>query len=38
MRFLHVVLSTIEGEAKYAGKYLGQRGVTPPKGLRDECK
>ncbi|KUO92229.1 MAG: dCTP deaminase [Thermocladium sp.] len=38
MRFLHVVLSTIEGEAKYVGKYLGQRGVTPPKGLRDECK
>ncbi|GGP19471.1 deoxycytidine triphosphate deaminase [Thermocladium modestius] len=38
MRFLHVVLSRTEGAAKYSGKYLGQRGVTPPKGLRDECK
>ena len=37
MRFLHVVLARTVGEAKYQGKYLGQRGVTPPKGLRGEC-
>ncbi len=37
MRFLHLVLLKCEGEAKYLGKYLGQRGVRPPKGLKDEC-
>lgn len=37
MRFLHVVLASTIGEAKYLGKYLGQRGVTPPKGLKGEC-
>ncbi len=37
MRFLHVVLARTVGEAKYQGKYLGQRGVTPPKGLKGEC-
>lgn len=37
MRFLHVVLAKTIGEAKYEGKYLGQRGVTPPKGLKGEC-
>ncbi|MGC9137235.1 dCTP deaminase [Caldivirga sp.] len=37
MRFLHVVLAKTIGEAKYQGKYLGQRGVTPPKGLKGEC-
>ena len=37
MRFLHVVLVKTIGEAKYVGRYLGQRGVTPPKGLKSEC-
>ncbi len=37
MRFLHLVLLKCEGEAKYQGKYLGQRGVRPPKGLKSEC-
>ncbi len=37
MRFLHVVLVKTIGEAKYAGRYLGQRGVTPPKGMKGEC-
>ncbi len=37
MRFLHLVLLKCEGEAKYTGKYLGQRGVRPPKGLKSEC-
>ena len=37
MRFLHVVLVKTIGKAKYSGKYLGQRGVVPPKGLKDEC-
>jgi dCTP deaminase len=26
-----------EGRAAYAGTYQGQRGVTPPKGLKGEC-
>ncbi|MCU7788699.1 dCTP deaminase [Pyrobaculum sp. 3827-6] len=37
MRFLHLVLVKAEGRAHYAGLYQGQRGVTPPKGLRGEC-
>lgn len=37
MRFLHVVLVKAVGEARYAGRYLGQRGVTPPKGMKGEC-
>jgi len=37
MRFLHVILAKATGEEKYTGKYLGQRGVTPPKGMRSEC-
>ncbi len=37
IRFLHLVLVETVGEAKYLGKYLGQRGVRPPKGLREEC-
>ena len=37
MRFLHLVLVKAEGRAQYAGLYQGQRGVTPPKGLRGEC-
>lgn len=38
IRFLHLVLVKTEGEAKYLGKYLGQKGVTPPKGLKNECR
>jgi len=37
MRFLHLVLIKAEGRAAYRGTYQGQRGVTPPKGLRGEC-
>jgi len=37
MRFLHLVLIKAEGRAAYRGAYQGQRGVTPPKGLRGEC-
>jgi len=37
MRFLHLILVRTEGRAAYAGAYQGQRGVTPPKGLRSEC-
>ncbi len=37
LRFLHLILVRAEGSAKYLGVYLGQRGVTPPKGLRNEC-
>ena len=37
IRFLHLILVECKGEAKYLGKYLGQRGVRPPKGLKDEC-
>lgn len=37
MRFLHVILLRAIGEARYMGRYMGQRGVTPPKGLRSEC-
>jgi len=37
MRFLHLVLIRAEGRAAYRGTYQGQRGVTPPKGLRGEC-
>ncbi|MFP3292590.1 MAG: dCTP deaminase, partial [Thermoproteus sp.] len=33
LRFLHLILVRAEGAAKYLGTYLGQRGVTPPKGL-----
>ncbi len=36
-RFLHLILVKTEGRASYAGTYQGQRGVTPPKGLRGEC-
>jgi dCTP deaminase len=38
VRFLHVILVKTEGEAKYFGKYLGQKGVTLPKGLKEEYK
>lgn len=37
MRFLHLVLAKTLGVAEYRGVYRGQRGVTPPKGLRREC-
>jgi len=37
VRFLHLVLVKAEGRAVYAGSYQGQRGVTPPKGLKGEC-
>lgn len=37
MRFLHLVLAKAEGRALYQGAYQGQRGVRPPKGLRQEC-
>ncbi|MFN3805398.1 MAG: dCTP deaminase [Pyrobaculum sp.] len=37
MRFLHLVLAKTAGRAAYAGAYQGQRGVTPPKGLKGEC-
>lgn len=37
LRFLHLILVKTEGTAKYLGTYLGQRGVTPPKGLEGEC-
>jgi dCTP deaminase len=37
MRFLHLILVKAEGKAAYASTYQGQRGVTPPKGLRGEC-
>jgi len=37
MRFLHVILSRTEGKYKYRGSYLGQKGVTLPKGLNGEC-
>ncbi len=37
MRFLHLVLAKAEGRAQYSGLYQGQRGVTPPKGLKGEC-
>jgi len=37
VRFLHLVVVRAEGWASYAGAYLGQRGVTPPKGLKGEC-
>jgi len=36
-RFLHLILVKTEGRAHYAGHYQGQRGVTPPKGLKGEC-
>jgi len=38
IRFLHVVLFECKGEAKYLGKYLGQKGVTLPKSLKDEIQ
>ena len=37
MRFLHLVLAKTVGNATYSGAYQGQRGVTPPKGLKKEC-
>ncbi len=37
MRFLHLILVKAEGRATYDGTYQGQRGVTPPKGLKGEC-
>lgn len=37
MRFLHVALIKTTSPMKYTGKYLGQRGVTPPKGMKGEC-
>jgi len=37
MRFLHLILVRAEGRASYSGQYKGQRGVTPPKGLKGEC-
>jgi len=37
LRFLHLILVRAEGSAKYSGTYQGQRGVTPPKGLKREC-
>jgi len=37
IRFLHLVLVKTEGEAKYSGTYLGQKGVRLPKSLRGEC-
>ena len=37
MRFLHVVLAGTEGAVPYEGKYKGQTGVRPPKGLKEEC-
>jgi dCTP deaminase len=37
VRFLHLILVKAEGRASYAGMYQGQRGVTPPKGLKGEC-
>jgi len=36
IRFLHVVLFDCKGKAKYSGKYLGQKGVTLPKSLKNE--
>jgi len=36
LRFLHVVLIETKGEFNYQGKYQGQRGVTLPKGLKEE--
>ena len=36
VRFLHVILVKTEGEVKYLGDYLGQKGVTLPKGLIEE--
>jgi dCTP deaminase len=38
VRFLHVILVKTEGEAKYFGKYFGQKGVTLPKGLKEEYR
>lgn len=37
LRFLHLILVRAEGAGRYQGRYQGQRGVTPPKGLRGEC-
>ncbi|CCC81336.1 dCTP deaminase [Thermoproteus tenax] len=37
LRFLHLVLVKAQGKALYSGSYQGQRGVTPPKGLKGEC-
>jgi dCTP deaminase len=37
LRFLHLILVKTKGRVAYAGTYQGQRGVTPPKGLRREC-
>jgi dCTP deaminase len=38
IRFLHVILVKTEGEAKYLGEYFGQKGVTLPKGLKEEYR
>jgi len=37
MRFLHVILATAEGKYSYKGTYLKQKGVTIPKGMKEEC-
>lgn len=37
LRFLHLILIRAEGASRYSGRYQGQRGVTPPKGLKEEC-
>ncbi|MGC8568957.1 MAG: dCTP deaminase [Nitrososphaeria archaeon] len=37
MRFLHVILAEAKGSYSYRGSYLGQKGVTLPKGLKGEC-
>ena len=34
-RFLHIVLIKTVGTAKYLGKYVGQRGVTTPKPVKE---
>ncbi len=36
LRFLHVILVETKSEVKYLGKYLKQKGVTLPKGLKEE--
>jgi len=36
LRFLHVILIEAKGEFEYKGKYKGQKGVTLPKGLKEE--
>lgn len=36
-RFLHLVLVKADGAIPYMGKYRGQIGVRPPKGMKNEC-